>query len=242
MTTVVLMHAFGGSARSWDLVRPLLVAPLVVPNLRGFGGTEAPVGDYSVDSYVRDVLAIVEGLEDYVLVGHSMSGKFAMATAALRPKGLRGLLLVAPSPPTPEPMTEEDRQATIEGWGKAAYARKTVEKITKRPLSDDLRRETEAGYLLTAKRAWDAWMEIGSRENIADRMAEIKVPVRLIAGEADPILGPKVQRPQTVSRIAGCEIETVPDAGHLLPIEVPERVAEAIRNVLATENAGTIRG
>ena len=232
MTTVVLMHAFGGSARSWDLVRPLLDAPLVVPNLRGFGGTDAPAGDYSVDSYVRDVLALVEGLEDYVLVGHSMSGKFALATAALRPRGLRGLALVAPSPPTPEPMTEEGRQATIDGWGSAAYAAATVRKIVRRPISDALRAETEAGYLLVAKRAWDAWMEVGSREDIADRMGEIKVPVRVIAGEADPILGPKVQRPQTVARIAGCEIETVPDAGHLLPIEVPGRVAEAIRSVL----------
>ena len=58
-------------------------------------------------------------------MGHSMSGKVSMvlarraqdagyATVLADPQsaglGLRGLVLVAPSPPSPEPMTDEKRQ------------------------------------------------------------------------------------------------------------------------------------
>jgi 3-oxoadipate enol-lactonase len=40
-------------------------------------------------------------LKRYVLVGHSMGGKIAQLMASRRPTGLAGLVLVAPSPPSP---------------------------------------------------------------------------------------------------------------------------------------------
>lgn len=228
MTTVVLLHAFGGSSRSWDLVTPRLAPPCVAPDLRGFGGSDAPPGPYDVASYAADVLALVADLEEYVLVGHSMGGKFALAAAAHRPKGLRGLVLVAPSPPTPEPMTDESRQRTLDAWGDRAAVEGIVASVLRLPIPPGFREATINGYLAASERAWRAWLEIGSLENVSDRMAKIDVPVYIVVGTEDPVVGPKTQRDEVASRLASASVEEVPGAGHLLPIEAPDAVAAAI--------------
>lgn len=233
MTTVVLLHAFGGSSRSWDLVVPRLALPCVAPNLRGFGGSDAPEGSYSVESYAQDVLAVVAGLEDYVLVGHSMGGKFALAVAAHRPMGLRGLVLVAPSPPTPEPMKPADRRRLLKGYGDPWVATETVRSIACLPIAQDLRTATIQDYLAASEKAWSAWLQVGSLEDIADRMAAIDVPVQIVVGAEDPVVGPKTQREEVASRLTGASVDEVPGAGHLLPIEAPDAVAGAILRAMA---------
>lgn len=230
--TAILLHAFGGSARSWDLVAPRLSVPTLAPDLRGFGGSPAPEGACDVASYVRDVLALVAPLEEFVLVGHSMGGKIALAVAATVPAGLRGLVLAAPSPPTPEPMTEEARRALLDGYGDPAVARRTVASVVRREIAPELREATIAGYLAASERAWRAWLEIGSREDLSPRMGNIAVPVRIVVGAEDPILGPDVQRREVAARLGRCSVEEVGGAGHLLPVEAPEELAAAIEAAL----------
>ena len=234
MTTLVLLHAYGGTSQSWAQVASLLPNPCLAPNLRGFGSSPAPPGSYDVASYVEDVLTLVEGLGDYVLVGHSMGGKFALATAARRPAGLCGLVLVAPSPPTPEPMSPEDRQRLLLGYGDRQVAEETVRSVARRPISDDVRAKTVEGYLATTRTAWDAWLQIGSLEDVSDGMGRIDVPAEIVVGAEDPVVGPEIQREQVQPWLARCGLAVVPEAGHLLPVEAPEAVVAAIQRLMGS--------
>lgn len=230
--TAVFLHAFGGSARSWESVSPQISAPVLTPDLRGFGDSPSPEGPYDVASYARDLLALIEPLEQFILVGHSMGGKFALAVAAACPKGLQGLVLLAPSPPTPEPMTEDARRRLLEGYGVRAAMRMTVEAVARRPLAPDVREATIDGYLAASEAAWRGWLQVGSREDISDQMAGISVPVRILVGGDDPILGPTVQRSRLANLLENCVMEEISGAGHLLPIEVPEKVVVAVNAFL----------
>ena len=119
---LVLLHLFAGSALSWEPLAERL-APLhrlVVPSLRGFGRSPAPAPGVTLADYADDVAEIASDLGRYVLVGHSMGGKVAALLAARRPPGLAGLVLVAPSPPTPEPIP--DRAAMLAAFGDPAAA------------------------------------------------------------------------------------------------------------------------
>ena len=55
-----------------------------------------------------------------MLVGHSMGGKTAQLLAARRPKGLRGLVLVAPAPPAPVGVTPETRETLAHAYDDAS--------------------------------------------------------------------------------------------------------------------------
>ena len=231
--TVLALHYWAGAGREFDLLRPLLLpdTTLLAPNLPGFGGQPAPARfDYSVRAYADWVGAYVArlGLGDFTLLGHSMGGKIALALAARRPVGLRRLVLLSPSPPGGEPMSDDDRTAALACFGKAAEAKKTFDKITGRPLSAAVRQAVVADNLCCSLPAWNAWLTTGSREDISAELAGLTIPCHLLVGEHDQAITPATQRTHTLPHLpAGTPCQVV-EAGHLLPLEVPALVAELV--------------
>ncbi|MBC6697447.1 alpha/beta fold hydrolase [Hymenobacter puniceus] len=232
--TFVYLHYWAGSGRAFQAVSELLTPDFAVlaPDLGGFGGAAAPAGGYTVDAYAEEVAAFVaaQHLQQYVLVGHSMGGKIALALAARQPAGLRGVALLSPSPPTPEPMTDADRKASLHAWGKQATAEQTLQHITARPLAPALRQQVIEDNLRSSKAAWDAWLLHGSRENLANRMCEVQVPCALLAGDQDAVMSPSVHGLETLPLLPeGTPLEIIAGAGHLLPYEAPDEVAALLR-------------
>jgi pimeloyl-ACP methyl ester carboxylesterase len=230
MLTYLALHYWAGSGREFELLKPLLPpgTQLLAPDLPGYGAEPAPVGfDYSVKSYadwIAEYIASQE-LTDYVLIGHSMSGKFALALAARQPAGLHGLILLSPSPPSPEPISDDDRAASLAAYGKRAEAEKTFAKITNQPLAAPLREQVIADNLRTSQAAWDAWLQAGSREDISALMPQVQVPCRLLVGDEDRAIPLEAQRRQTLPLLpAGTVLEKVPAVGHLLPLEAPHSI------------------
>jgi pimeloyl-ACP methyl ester carboxylesterase len=230
MLTYLALHYWAGSGREFELLKPLLPSgtQLLAPDLPGYGAEPAPVGfDYSVKSYadwIAEYIASQE-LTDYVLIGHSMSGKFALALAARQPAGLHGLILLSPSPPSPEPISDDDRAASLAAYGKRAEAEKTFAKITNQPLAAPLREQVIADNLRTSQAAWDAWLQAGSREDISALMPQVQVPCRLLVGDEDRAIPLEAQRRQTLPLLpAGTVLEIVPAVGHLLPLEAPHSI------------------
>lgn len=103
---VVLLHGWPGDRTDYRDLVPLLAPAyeVVVPDLRGFGGSDKhaadPVAQYSADAQARSVLGLIEelGLDRPVLAGYDIGSRIAQAVARLRPDLVRALVL---SPPLP---------------------------------------------------------------------------------------------------------------------------------------------
>src|SRR5580692_10486950 len=117
---LVFIHYWGGTGRTWDLVaRPLSERHrCVAPDLRGWGGSDKSATNYDLHVQADDVAAIIQslGLSQYILVGQSMGGKIAQILGARTPAGLKGLVLVAPAPPTPMEVPKEQREAALNSY------------------------------------------------------------------------------------------------------------------------------
>ena len=225
---LVFAHYFGGSARSWAALLEALAGEFesVAPDLPGFGGTTVPRGP-NLDGYAVGFAALAPP-RPWIAVGHSMGGKIALAAALRRPAGLAGLILIAPSPPTPEPMTAADRRKTLASFGDRAAARARVEAITEHNLSREQIAVCVADELAVAQAAWDWWLERGSRDDISDAAATLTLPVLVLTGDNDKVLGPDTA-PGVAARLPGSRLEIIAGAGHLVPLERPEAVAGAVR-------------
>ncbi|UOR04580.1 alpha/beta hydrolase [Hymenobacter aerilatus] len=236
--TLVYLHYWAGSSHAWQGVAAALGPeyPSLAPDLGGFGGSPAPAGGYSVDAYADSVAAYIKDkqLTRYVLVGHSMGGKIALALAARQPTGLAGVALLSPSPPTAEPMTEQDRQDSLKAYGKPAEAEKTFHTITARPQSPTNKELIIQDNLRSSKGAWDAWLLHGSRENIAARMCDVQVPCAIIAGDQDQIMSPSVHGLETLPLLPDdTPLEIIGGAGHLLPYDAPAEVADLLSDFVS---------
>ena len=96
--TVVLLHGLRGHAHSWDDVSTALSPDFHVLALdqRGRGLTDwAKDGDYGIDAFVGDLAGFcrVVGLEKFILMGHSMGARNAMAFADKHAHRLEKLVL-----------------------------------------------------------------------------------------------------------------------------------------------------
>ncbi|MFK4446994.1 pimeloyl-ACP methyl ester carboxylesterase/quinol monooxygenase YgiN [Caballeronia udeis] len=241
---VVFLHYWGGSSRTWDDVIAALPAGYrtIAPDLRGWGDSDAPAAGYALADFADDVqhMLVAMNLNRFVLAGHSMGGKIAQLLASRRPRGLAGLVLVAPSPPVPLVLPGEVR-AAMEG---AYLSRESVgmaidQMLTAKPLSPKHREQVIEDSLRGASQAKLAWPQSTSLEDITLDVAAINVPTIVIAGELDRIDGTAILEAELLTRVPHAVMHVLPGTGHLSPLESPVEVAGIIREFVdGLEHAG----
>ncbi|MGU3362568.1 alpha/beta fold hydrolase [Methylobacterium sp. M6A4_1b] len=246
------LHYLGGSAGTFETVSQHLADAVtcVALDLPGFGADGAGPG--------RDVAAMAEGVAAriradapgrWLLAGNSMGAKVALAVArqaedgASGLEGLAGLVLMAGSPPSPEPMAE-DRRAAMIAWIDAdsetrqREAEAFVAANVAAPLDPDRMARTVADVLRASPAAWTLWLTSGSREDWCARIGVLRSPAVILAGVEDADLGPAAQAALTAPHLAHHRLVSLVGTGHLIPLERPEAVAEAVRSLVAGEAAG----
>ncbi|SEP52845.1 alpha/beta fold hydrolase [Amycolatopsis saalfeldensis] len=232
--TLVFLHYWGGSARTWQPVLDRLPgrATLTI-EARGWGRSRRLPGPYTLRQLAQDTHDIVAdaGLGDYVLVGHSMGGKVAQLVAATRPAGLTGLVLVAPGPARPAAfVTPEYRQTLAQAYETdetAAAARDTV--LTATPLDEDLKNQVVADSRASAPEARLEWPLRGIAEDITREARGIEVAALVLAGGLDRVEPPEVLRDNLVPYLGNAEFRVIPGSGHLVPLEAPAELAGILR-------------
>ncbi len=195
-----LLHALGGSARAWDGVLARLGAGFegVAIDLPGFGDATA-AADLSVAGMVDHVVDIVRtrAASRWLLVGHSMGGKVATIVAARALAGeaglfgLAGVVLLAASPPSPEPMDEDRRQKMI-GWAANGplddvAARAFVDGNVGSALAPGADRLAIGDLKRASREAWFAWLARGSREDWSAEVGRLDLPALVSARRQWPI-------------------------------------------------------
>ncbi|EIK97227.1 putative hydrolase [Pseudomonas sp. M47T1] len=235
---LVFLHYYGGSARTWDEVaRPLAERyRIVATDHRGWGDSDAPAHGYGIADLAADAEGVIAALalERYVLVGHSMGGKVAQLIASRRPRGLRGLVLVAPSPPSPMMLSAEQR-ATLTG---AYQSRESVafvidHVLTHRPLSAAHREQVIADSLRAAPQAKAAWPNQAMAEDLTEQAALISVPTLVISGEHDQVDRLATLQAELLPRIPRAVVHVLPGVGHLSPLEAPDELGRVIAGFVA---------
>ena len=106
---LLLTHGYCGAKEDFTGFLELLAAlgwHVVVPDLRGHGGSARPEGQtsYSLELFGADLRALADALgwTSFVLLGHSMGGMVAQVLALTAPQRLAGLVLMDTGHGSPE--------------------------------------------------------------------------------------------------------------------------------------------
>jgi len=244
--TVVLAHCWTGLRTFWASVARDLVDDghrVVVYDQRGHGESTLGGSPASIANLGDDLHSVLDAVDahDAVLVGHSMGGMTIQSYAAEHPddfaRRVRGVVLVATAARTLGRALPAAVVERLLGEGRAEWTRRGAVgrrmvrgAIGQRPQRShiDLTLEgfaaaagpARAGFLVAM-----ASMDLrGAGETIG------AVPTRVLVGTRDTLTPPRVAR-QLVAGIPGAELDIIEGAGHMLPLEAPERIVEAVRSM-----------
>jgi pimeloyl-ACP methyl ester carboxylesterase len=97
---LLLLHGLGDHALVWSSLGEYLAAEyhIVAPDMRGHGDSSKPDKDYSFESAIADLEALMDkfGWSSAHVVSHSWTGKLAVIWARENPQRVRSMVLVDP--------------------------------------------------------------------------------------------------------------------------------------------------
>jgi len=244
---VVLLHGFTHTGASWGPVVAALAERYraLAPDIRGHGAAagRSPV---TLDGVLEDLTAAAP--ERFTLVGYSMGGRIALH-AALAPgiaPRVERLMLIGASPGIADPAERAERRAAddrladeVEQMSIEEFARRWAQtpvlagqppRVEAAVHADRLRNQL-AG-LAGALRG----LGTGALPPLWDRLSEVRAPTTLIVGERDVKF--RTIADEMVLALPAADVVVIPDVGHAVHLEAPERVAEAV----AHPSAGPVRG
>jgi 3-oxoadipate enol-lactonase/4-carboxymuconolactone decarboxylase len=238
-----LLNSIGSDMSLWDGVVPRLTRRWRVLRMdtRGHGASDAPAGDYDLDSMAADAAAVMDaaGVEAAAVCGLSLGGMIAMTLALDHPARVAALVCACTSSRM-DPAAWRARVETVREAGMAGVAEAAIGRF----FSEDFRRahgEVVAGVhagLLAMSADGYAGCGAAIRDMaIDDRLAGILAPTLVIAGARDistPFAG---HGDRLAAAIPGAEVAIL-DTAHLASLEDPGAFAGAVSAFLDRLAAG----
>lgn len=191
-----------------------------------------------------------EGLENPIVVGHSLGGAIAVTMGLNHPDGLGGLALICPVTQPIENTPDAFKGIDIPSPGMRRFIAHTIsgpaglltqakvfgEVFKPEPVSTDFGPKGGATLGRTPKSFIAASEDIaGSRQSQSEmtgREAELKIPTAILYAESDNILDHKLHGEHYAS-LSGAELKTIPNRGHMIPLTAPVECAVFIREMAA---------
>lgn len=237
---LVLLHGFTGSSGAWSTVMPALAEHyrVIAVDLLGHGESDAPEDParYAMERVVWDVATLLDILAvgPAAVLGYSMGGRLALYLALHLPERWRALILESASPGLATEAERRERVAQDEALA-ARIERIGIERFVaaweQLPLFASQQALPEAVWgeqrlrRLQNRPAGLAGslrgMGAGVQPSLWERLGELRLPTLLLAGALDEKF---VGIARKMARaIPEATLDLVPDAGHAIHLEQPQR-------------------
>jgi 2-succinyl-6-hydroxy-2,4-cyclohexadiene-1-carboxylate synthase len=253
---VVLLHGFTGSHRSWDHIAAALAHThtVIAFDLPGHGDSD--FGDAPErHSMAHTATAFDEAfatlaIERARVVGYSLGGRVALYLAATRPQRIARLVLESASPGLETEVERRARRDTdeqlagfalqhgidafVDRWETTPVlaAERTLPAATQHALRRQRLRCSPLGLAASLR-----GMGTGTQPWLGDDLAHVAVPTLLIAG-GDDAKFVAIARAMH-NRLPNARLAVVPDAGHNVHLQQPDRFTALITAFMPHQKGGT---
>jgi pimeloyl-ACP methyl ester carboxylesterase len=238
--TLLFLHGAGGIV-AWEGVLPLLSSRYHVyaPLAPGFGasaGLEYLEDQFDLFLHGFDVIEALD-IERPYIVGESFGGWMAAEMAALRPKEIGRLALLAPV----GLWRDEAPVADIFGLtlaelipylfhDQSCFAAQRLAMMTMLFSDKDDRTQEQVEALLAMSRGFRTVAKFlfpVPENGLERRLSRIEAPTLIVWGENDRLVSP-IYAGIFREKIADAEVVKIPGTGHVIGLESPELLAEAL--------------
>lgn len=244
--TVVFVHGAGGDWRTWDEVRPKIVAGkyrYAALSLRyHYPNSWADDGKlYTVNQHIDDIATFIRGLNvgKVYLVGNSFSGRLVGNVVLRHPDLIRGAVLGEPSlAATSSPEGKTAVAAFQQDMGKASVAAKAgnareaailmFDGVNTPNTFDKMPTERQQRWLQNEKTVPLLYIHGAAPPVTCAQLGEIKIPIMVVAGAKTRDSYKATNEALVACLPSGTQSIQIPDAHHMWPTENPNVAADAI--------------
>jgi pimeloyl-ACP methyl ester carboxylesterase len=230
--TFLLLHGGAGPDSVAGFAQRLAASAevrVLTPSHPGFGGTARPDGLQRVAQLAALYAALLDELDlrDVVVVGNSIGGWIAAEMALLRSPRIAAAIVV------------DAAGIAVDGHPCADVFALSLDELMQLSYHDPARFRIDPSSFPPAQRAVfaanrAALAVYGGQPSMIDptlrgRLAGIAVPTLVVWGESDRVVDLAYGRAYA-DAIPGSRFVSLPETGHVPPIESPERLLRAIRD------------
>jgi pimeloyl-ACP methyl ester carboxylesterase len=222
--SLVLIHGCGGDHLSWPPeIRRLTETRVYSLDLPGHGKSEGP-GFQSVFDYAEHVIGFMNeaDLSRAVHVGHGMGGAIALTLTIAYPERSAGIVLISSGPRLPIAVSLLENAANPATFALATHHLLELMCIPQAatPLKDKILR-----HLSTIRPTlFHGDLRACDQFDVRSQLTGIRTPTLVICGTDDHLV-PSRSSESLAGQIQGAALQTIEDAGHLVMLEQPRRVA-----------------
>lgn len=235
---MLLIHGLGNDLREWEPLIELSKGrfTLISYDMRGSGRSDKPKGPYTMEEMAADAAGLLNKVAKTPVdvLGFSMGGCVALELVLSHPELVNRLILVSTIPswngpyPPSEGLkvlfrrTDVGEALLIEVYenifGERYRERVPAGEYVAQRMNDEFPQTVEA-YLgqLAALEAFD----------VRDRVNSISAETLVVAGTDDRVV-PMQNSLWLSERIPHARLETIEGAGHMIPVEYPDRLSAII--------------
>lgn len=248
---VILVPGLGDIRAEYRMLAPRLVAAgyrAISLDLRGHGQSSTGWPDYTSSALGSDVVALARHLNagPVTLAGTSMGAAAVAWAAAEAPELVDRLVLIGPFVRDVPPKSKIGdwlfkaliRAALAGPWAQKAWGMAYGSFYKNKPADFDAYRAAlvanlgEAGRLDALKA-----MIAASKADAAARLHEVRKPVLVVMGTADPDFPDPKAEAETVAGLLNGTVRMIEDTGHYPHVEKPDVVAAVLTDFIGRPEA-----
>lgn len=236
---IVLIHGFPFTREIWDAQAQKLASSLRVirPDLRGMGQSSVPDGPYLMETLAGDVAAVLDALsiDRAAIAGHSLGGYVAMAFCRMYTERVTRLALVCSRLAADTPQAAKDRENLADRAERENRIDAIVDRYVPREFAPSLleKRAPEVDRARTIARqntpsgAAAMLRGMAQRADAYDIAEELKMPVLIVAGAADQIVG-MAEAEQVRRAFPRAGLRVLASSGHVPMLEEPDALGDLL--------------
>lgn len=231
---LLFMHGWGGngSGSFWNpLLRHIYTKDLsmVVVDLRGHSRSDHTRDGFTTERFAEDMLDLATHLklDELIVVGYSMSARWAQWMSCVRPAKISGQILIAPV----AALALSFPEGMIDGWIRQVSTREGFHGLERQfmtqPVPSDILDDCFNAIQGTPEYTLRETLKMCTESSFIEKLTAIRSPTIVIGGIHDPMSAPEYLEREIVRRIPGARLSLLP-CGHNLPLEMPLETAAVI--------------